>query len=131
LDKWKKLNEKGEQCLSQHTLGNQPSNTFENILEQLKEVLDTMIDEYTSLVKTAGFEDSKGSNDNNRLPYELQLIRDCIDMFDQEYAVKESIKSVVSGEGFATQQHLAGCIALWKAESYLDEDTIEKIKELK
>lgn len=34
----------------------------------------------------------------------------------------------MSTEGFATQQHLAGSIALWKAESYLDDEIQQRIK---
>lgn len=37
---------------------------------------------------------------------------------------------MASSEGFTTQQHLAGSVALWKSESYLDEEIQQKIKQL-
>ncbi|KAG1144707.1 hypothetical protein G6F37_003148 [Rhizopus arrhizus] len=130
LSQWTKLNEKGEQCLSQQVLG-QPSKELEKIIAQFKQVLDTMIEEYTKTVDSLNLQENLKSNDDNHVSEELILMKSCVDMYDQEFMVKESIKYIISAEGFTTQQQLAGTIALWKAESYLDDEVQQKIKEMK
>ncbi|KAG2199666.1 hypothetical protein INT47_005191 [Mucor saturninus] len=96
----------------------------------VKQVLDTMFEEYTQVVTDLGLEEVIQNDDNLRIPKELNAIRNCLDMYDQEYMVKECIRGTVCGEGFATRQHLAGCIALWKSESYIDDELQEEIKKL-
>ncbi|OAD07909.1 hypothetical protein MUCCIDRAFT_104858 [Mucor lusitanicus CBS 277.49] len=94
-------------------------------------VLDTMFEEYAAIVDQLGLAETLQSDDGEaNIPKEIILLRNCVDMYDQEYMVKECIRGIVSGDGFATQQHLAGSIALWKSESYLDEQVQEEIKKL-
>ncbi|KAI8638688.1 hypothetical protein BD408DRAFT_351415, partial [Parasitella parasitica] len=130
LDLWAKQNEKGEHCLSRQVLG-KPSSDLKVILDKLKQVLDTMFEEYSMIVNQLGLvENLQNEKNEANIPKEVILLRNCIDMYDQEYMVKECIRGIVSGEGFATQQHLAGSIALWKSESYLDEQVQQEIKNL-
>lgn len=117
----------------------------------VKQVLDVMFEEYGRLVKQLGLEETMQNEKDVNIPKKVILMRNCIDMYDQEYMVKvwtgrnwmrfwslilfctiqECIRTIVSGEGFATQQHLAGSIALWKSESYLDDALQLEIKQLK
>ncbi|GAA5803378.1 hypothetical protein EDC94DRAFT_75404 [Helicostylum pulchrum] len=129
LDTWSKYNEKGVQCLSTQTLGS-PSTELDDIVNNLKQVLDTMFEEYVQVVTELGLEEVIQNDDNDNIPKELNYMRNCVDMYDQEYMVKECIRGIVSGEGFATRQHLSGSIALWKSESYLDDELQEEIKKL-
>ncbi|CAO3655386.1 unnamed protein product [Mucor fragilis] len=130
LDTWAKQNEKGAQCLSRQILG-EPSSELQDVSDELKQVLDTMFEEYATIVDQLGLaENLENDNDDANIPKEIILLRNCVDMYDQEYMVKECIRGIVSGDGFATQQHLAGSIALWKSESYLDEEVQEEIKKL-
>ncbi|CAO0791900.1 unnamed protein product [Mucor circinelloides] len=129
LDTWAKQNEKGEQCLSRQVLG-KPSSELQDVSDGLKQVLDTMFEEYATIVDQLGLAENLQNNDDANIPKEIVLLRNCVDMYDQEYMVKECIRGIVSGDGFATQQHLAGSIALWKSESYLDEQVQEEIKKL-
>ncbi|KAI8357365.1 hypothetical protein EDC96DRAFT_465414 [Choanephora cucurbitarum] len=129
LDAWNKKNELGAQCLSQQKPG-QSSDDLSKVTNELKEVLDTMSQEYTTIVKQAGFQETL-SNESIDIPNEITLLRNCLDMYDQEFMVKECIKGVASNQGFATQQHLSGSIALWKSESYLDDEIQLQIKQLK
>ncbi|GAN08937.1 hypothetical protein MAM1_0233d08457 [Mucor ambiguus] len=127
---WAKLNEKGEQCLSRQVLG-KPSSDLQDVSDELKQVLDTMFEEYAAIVDQLGLaENLQNEDEEASIPKEIILLRNCVDMYDQEYMVKECIRGIVSGDGFATQQHLAGSIALWKSESYLDEQVQEEIKKL-
>ncbi|KAF7730545.1 hypothetical protein EC973_001926 [Apophysomyces ossiformis] len=120
LTDWEKLNEQGVNVLSSIDLG-KPDLATEaekiNIITQdFKKILENMYEEYDKAVELTPDAPSIG------------LMRKCLNMYDQEYMVKESIRSIVSESGFATQQHLAGCIALWKAEAYLCDELQEEIK---
>ncbi|CAO3674578.1 unnamed protein product [Rhizopus stolonifer] len=106
------------------------NNNLENIIIQIKKVLDTMLEEYQTALGGLNIEETL-KKDNNDMPEELIWMKHCIAMYDQEFMVKECINGIVSTEGFTTQQHLAGSIALWKAESYLDDEIQQKIKQLK
>ncbi|CEG79412.1 hypothetical protein RMATCC62417_13886 [Rhizopus microsporus] len=127
LNQWAKLNDKGEQCLSQQVLG-QSSTDLDAIVEEFKQVLETMFEEYAFAVNALGLEQAIERDDTTKIPENINLMRYCVDMYDQEFMVKECIRGIVSTEGFATQQHLAGSIALWKAESYLDDEIQQRIK---
>ncbi|KAG2204721.1 hypothetical protein INT46_005866 [Mucor plumbeus] len=129
LDLWAKQSEKGEQCLSRQILG-KPSSELQDISNELKQVLDTMFEEYAVIVNKLGLAENLQEEDDTNIPKELILLRNCVDMYEQEYMVKECIRGIVSENGFATQQHLAGSKALWKSESYLDEEVQQKIKNL-
>ncbi|KAI9366567.1 hypothetical protein BD770DRAFT_417351 [Pilaira anomala] len=129
LDTWAKYNEKGVQCLNAQTLGS-PSEDLNDIVNNLKQVLDIMFEEYSGAVNLLGLEEVIQDENHNDIPKELNYMRNCVEMYDQEYMVKECIRGTVSGDGFATRQHLSGCIALWKSESYLDDELQEEIKKL-
>ncbi|KAI9470680.1 MAG: hypothetical protein EXX96DRAFT_491182, partial [Benjaminiella poitrasii] len=130
LDNWAKQNEKGEQCLSRQVLG-KPSIELEQITNNLRQILDNMFDEYSQILNKLGIEETAVNIDHvDNTPEHVLLLKQCLEMYDQEYMVKDCIRDIVSGEGFATQQHLAGSIALWKSESYLDEEIQRKIRQL-
>ncbi|CEP15015.1 hypothetical protein [Parasitella parasitica] len=130
LDAWAKENEKGEHCLSRQILG-KPSSDLQDILDKLKQLLDTMVEEYTTIVNQLGLvENLRNDESKADTPKEVILLKSCVDMYDQEYMIKECIQNIVSGDGFATQQHLANSAALWKSESYLDEQIQQEIKKL-
>ncbi|KAG0173494.1 hypothetical protein DFQ28_007107 [Apophysomyces sp. BC1034] len=120
LTAWEKLNEQGAKVLSSihldnHDLDNE-SNQINIVIQDFKKILERMYDEYDKAVESTPDAPAIG------------LMRQCLNMYDQEYMVKESIRSIVSESGFATQQHLTGCIALWKAEAYLCDELQEDIK---
>ncbi|KAI8994979.1 hypothetical protein BDB01DRAFT_219976 [Pilobolus umbonatus] len=138
LDIWAKQNEKGTQCLSRQSIG-KPSFELESIISNLKETLDTMFEEYRQMREKLGLEETVEDDDSDsdysddeevNMPEELSLLRHCVFMYDQEFMIKECIRGIVSKDGFATKQHLAGCIALWKSESYLDDELQTRIKGL-
>ncbi|KAI9322450.1 hypothetical protein BX666DRAFT_1848451 [Dichotomocladium elegans] len=56
-------------------------------------------------------------------------LRSCVEMFDQEYMVKESIFSILSTRGYFTQQHLNGSAAIWAAEPYIDRGRVNALIE--
>ncbi|CAO3636005.1 unnamed protein product [Mucor hiemalis] len=89
-----------------------------------------MFEEYSQVVSALGLEEVMQQGEEADIPKELNLLRNCVDMYDQEYMVKECIRGTVCGDGFATKQHLSGCIALWKSETYLDDELQEEIKKL-
>ncbi|KAI7906354.1 uncharacterized protein BX663DRAFT_548543 [Cokeromyces recurvatus] len=133
LDDWAKQNEIGEQCLSRQVLG-KPSIELEPITNNLRQILDCMFDEYCQMLHKLEIEEIAVNNEqesnNHHIPEQVVLLKKCLEMYDQEYMVKDCIRDIVSGEGFATQQHLAGSMALWRSESYLDEEIQRKIKHL-
>lgn len=47
-----------------------------------------MFEEYTQVVTDLGLEEVIQNDDNLRIPKELNAIRNCLDMYDQEYMVK-------------------------------------------
>ncbi|KAI8058673.1 uncharacterized protein B0P05DRAFT_581559 [Gilbertella persicaria] len=120
LDIWSKQNEKGTQCLTQQELG-QPSTELEEIVNKLRQALDTMLEEYVAIVSQLGLEETLEQVSAENIPSQVILMRNCVNMYDQEFMVKAS---------FATQQHLYGSIALWKSESYLDDEVQQQIKQL-
>ncbi|RCI02232.1 hypothetical protein CU098_012290 [Rhizopus stolonifer] len=124
---WSKQNEKGTQCLTQQELG-QPSTELEEIVNKLRQALDTMLEEYVAIVSQLGLEETLEQDSAENIPSQVILMRNCVNMYDQEFM--ECIKGIVCDKGFATQQHLYGSIALWKSESYLDDEVQQQIKQL-
>jgi hypothetical protein len=55
----------------------------------VKQVLDTMFEEYERVVTQLGLEETMQTEEVN-IPREVILMRNCIDMYDQEYMVKVS-----------------------------------------
>lgn len=47
-----------------------------------------MFEEYTQVVTNLGLEEVIQNDDNNNIPKELNSIRNCLDMYNQEYMVK-------------------------------------------
>ncbi|KAI9244412.1 hypothetical protein BY458DRAFT_466806 [Sporodiniella umbellata] len=129
LNQWNKLSEKGEQYLSQQVVG-QPSSDLEAIVVQLRKTLQTMSEEYKAVTKTLNLEENLKVDNQTQVPQELFWMKHCLDMYDQEFMVKECIFNLVRSEGFSSPQQLAGSIALWKAESYLDDEIQHKIQQL-
>lgn len=46
-----------------------------------------MLEEYTTIVKQSGFEETL-SSESTDIPNEITLLRSCLDMYDQEFMVK-------------------------------------------
>ncbi|CAO3634073.1 unnamed protein product [Cunninghamella blakesleeana] len=115
FEAWKKANEKGAITLSKIDL-DKNNNTIlkelEDIILSMKKALEAMHNIYNKVDK------------NNE---KIALYRQCVHMFEQEYMVKESIRSVVRETDFLSKQQLVGSIALWKAEAYLDDDVLKQL----
>lgn len=54
----------------------------------VKQVLDVMFEEYGRLVKQLGLEETMQNEKDVNIPKKVILMRNCIDMYDQEYMVK-------------------------------------------
>lgn len=60
----------------------------------VKQVLDTMFEEYATIVDQLGLaENLENDNDDANIPKEIILLRNCVDMYDQEYMVKVMYKA--------------------------------------
>lgn len=111
LDTWAKQNEKGVQCLSRQVLG-EPSSDLQDVSDEckcalrlrdkrvinggeiVKQVLDTMFEEYAAIVDQLGLAETLQSDDGEaNIPKEIILLRNCVDMYDQEYMVKVTCKA--------------------------------------
>lgn len=49
-----------------------------------------MFDEYAQIVASLGLEEVLQNDDTANIPKEIDLLRNCIDMYDQEFMVKVS-----------------------------------------
>ncbi|CAO3628718.1 unnamed protein product [Cunninghamella echinulata] len=115
FEAWKKTNEKGITILSNVNLNNIKDNTLKEldiVLIDMRKALQAMHELYDKVDK-----------ENEK----ITLYKQCVNMFEQEYMVKESIRSVVRESGFMSKQQLTGSIALWKAEAYLDDDVLKQL----
>lgn len=61
---------------------------FIKILNIVKQVLDTMFEEYAVIVNKLGLAENLQEEDDTNIPKELILLRNCVDMYEQEYMVK-------------------------------------------
>jgi hypothetical protein len=106
-----------------------------------------MYEEFQNLIESLGLELAL-EDESVAVPEDINTLRSCIDMYDQELMVKvilmlyqvvythisnkngkqECIRGIVCDKGFSTKQHLAGSVALWKSESYIDEDIQQQVK---
>lgn len=59
----------------------------------VKQVLDTMFEEYATIVDQLGLAENLQNNDDANIPKEIVLLRNCVDMYDQEYMVKVTYKT--------------------------------------
>ncbi|KAI8096434.1 uncharacterized protein BX664DRAFT_323992 [Halteromyces radiatus] len=118
LEAWTTLNEKGAVILSSINVDQQPKgdsqllSDLNDILIGMRQVLEAMHELFDQI---------------SEKDEQFELYRQCINMFEQEFMVKESIQSIVQQSGFMSKQHLTGSISLWKAEAYLDEDVIKRL----
>ncbi|KAI9493693.1 hypothetical protein BDB00DRAFT_822139 [Zychaea mexicana] len=110
-DSWSKLTKEGSTILAtvDRKDVNKTRQALTTVTEKLRAVLEKMYDEYDK---------AEGTMANT--------LRNCVDMYDQEYMVKESIQSIVNEPGFYTQHHLTGLSALWSAEAYIDNDAVSR-----
>ncbi|KAI8393692.1 uncharacterized protein BYT42DRAFT_551918 [Radiomyces spectabilis] len=136
LKSWKVYNDQGANLLAQINLDDD-SNHQENarqikdIVQNLKQVLETMHEKYNESLVLHSLQQTAAQSDITvDGPECIETMRKCIDMHEQEYMIKKSIQSILCQEGFATRQHLTGCIALWKTEAYLDDEVQEKLRQL-
>ncbi|KAL1928636.1 hypothetical protein VTP01DRAFT_2422 [Rhizomucor pusillus] len=100
-----------------------PERTRHLVLEsvaQFRQVLEHMYEEYDKVVEAHEAKVADGGGQAcTEHPPDLLALKRRIDMYDNEYMVKETIGSIVSEPGFFTRQHLTGCNALWTTEPYL------------
>ncbi|KAI9249208.1 hypothetical protein BDA99DRAFT_524305 [Phascolomyces articulosus] len=107
VESWSKLTDEGNVILStidRKDVG-KTQQAMTAVIEKLKVILEKMYDEYDKA------DESK-----------MNMLRNCLEMYDQEYMVKESIQTIVNEPGFYTQHHQTGLTALWTAEAYIDKD---------
>ncbi|KAI8885822.1 hypothetical protein K501DRAFT_245290 [Backusella circina FSU 941] len=126
LDRWAKQKEKGQDILSRLNLG-ESSPELEIVIDELRSIIQVMYEEFQKIIESLGLELAL-EDESVAIPQDINTLRNCIDMYDQELMVKECIRGIVCDKGFSTRQHLAGSTALWKAESYIDEDIQQQVK---
>lgn len=51
-----------------------------------------MFEEYATIVDQLGLAENLQNNDDANIPKEIVLLRNCVDMYDQEYMVKVTYK---------------------------------------
>jgi len=56
----------------------------------------------------------------------------CLDMYDQEYVLKETIASCLmaslSDDSYVTINHISGFLSVWTTQLYLESESIEAFK---
>ncbi|KAI7886831.1 hypothetical protein K492DRAFT_203086 [Lichtheimia hyalospora FSU 10163] len=120
-ESWSRITQEGSKVLASIDRTD-PSKTLPalaKVMQGLKDVLESMYTEYDRLMEN--------SSHDARYQSEFETLSKCIEMYDQEYMLKESIQSIVKERGCYTQQHLNGCSALWITEPYIDQQLIQSI----
>ncbi|KAG2222028.1 hypothetical protein INT45_003673, partial [Circinella minor] len=109
-ESWSKLTEEGSTILSTVDRKDvaKTRQAMTTVIEKLRKVLEKMYEEYDKA------DESMATTLRNRL-----------EMYDQEFMVKESIQSIVNEPGFYTQHHLSGLTALWSSEAYIDKEAAQ------
>ncbi|CDH60460.1 predicted protein [Lichtheimia corymbifera JMRC:FSU:9682] len=128
-ESWSRITQEGGKALASIDRSD-PGKTvpaLTKVMQGLKDVLERMYAEYDHVME----ESSKLSHGNDAAAagYQshLETLSKYLEMYDQEYMLKESIQSIVKERGCYTQQHLNGCSALWTTEPYIDQQYVQNV----
>ncbi|KAJ8660307.1 hypothetical protein O0I10_003764 [Lichtheimia ornata] len=126
-ESWSRITQEGGKVLASIDRSD-PSKTvpaLTKVMQGLKDVLEKMYAEYDRVMERSN--KSHGNDAAAGYQSDLETLSKYLEMYDQEYMLKESIQSIVKERGCYTQQHLNGCSALWITEPYVDQQFVQNV----